>query len=336
MNNPHSTPGTPASTTKLLRRILLITAVVCATIFATLPHLTVLGTVRGVSLIPIAQAVLLWAALGLVVCALAALCARSFAAATILLIAAIAGVMPTLTPPPPQQADASCDAPVTVLSANLLQARVDPADVHRAITEADADLVVLLEVDEPFLTALADTPVGVSHPYRTGSVTDGGFAGSVILSRTPLVQEGVVPADTATVFDQPVARVTTAHGGEIRIAAIHPYPPTSQGEAWANTLAGVGTFQRTHTDLPLILAGDFNAGRGHAAFRSATSGLDAPAGLGSRIGQWTWPMGEKLGPFTTLDHILTRDFGVMSAGTLAIPGTDHAAVTATLTVCPAG
>lgn len=97
MNNPHSTPGTPASTTKLLRRILLITAAVCANIFATLPHLTVLGTVRGLSLIPIAQAVLLWAALGLVVCALAALCARSFAAATILLIAAIAGVMPMLT-----------------------------------------------------------------------------------------------------------------------------------------------------------------------------------------------------------------------------------------------
>lgn len=160
----------------------------------------------------------------------------------------------------------------------VVRRRNDPPDCGDRWGDAHADLVVLLEVDEPFLTALADTPVGVSHPY----------------------------------------------------------PPTSQGEAWANTLAGVGTFQRTHTDLPLILAGDFNAGRGHAAFRSATSGLDTPAGLGSRIGQWTWPMGEAIGPFTTLDHILTRDFGVMSARTLTIPGTDHAAVTATLTVCPAG
>jgi endonuclease/exonuclease/phosphatase (EEP) superfamily protein YafD len=45
----------------------------------------------------------------------------------------------------------------------------------------------------------------------------------------------------------------------------------------------------------------------------------------------TWPQGRRLiRPFIQLDHVLVRGLGVVDAGVVQLPGTDHAAVWARL------
>jgi len=80
-----------------------------------------------------------------------------------------------------------------------------------------------------------------------------------------------------------------------------------------------------------VLAGDFNASWGHPGYRAiAQTMTDAHRAAGQG---WvrTWPAGRRLiRPFVQLDHVLTRGLGVVDAGVVRVPKTDHAAVWARL------
>lgn len=40
----------------------------------------------------------------------------------------------------------------------------------------------------------------------------------------------------------------------------------------------------------------------------------------------TWPQASAIPPFIQLDHVLVRRLGVVDAGQVTVPGTDHAMV----------
>ncbi len=91
-----------------------------------------------------------------------------------------------------------------------------------------------------------------------------------------------------------------------------------------------------------LLIGDFNATYDHPEFRELLAGgpggqglVDVGAASGSRLVP-TWPMDGPLLPGITIDHLVTtRQVASTGYQVQHVPGTDHAAVLATLAI-PAG
>ncbi|WP_029068600.1 endonuclease/exonuclease/phosphatase family protein [Jonesia quinghaiensis] len=335
MTTPLPDAKLPDAPQRRIRIVTLASAITIAGVLAATPHFTFLGTIGGVSIVPVLQAIIPILCLAAAVLVLIALFMRWWLPALVLIVGIGASMLPTLTPTPTLTAQVDCRAPaeITVFAANVLQTNADPEQLVTAISTQQPDVVVLVEVDETYLTRLADLGLSATLPHRTEAVSPGGFAGSVIFSAYPQRDHGTVPVTTSIVFDMPTTVLDHPQAGPIQVAAIHPYPPTSQGEAWQTALEDIGDWQRSVTNHPLILAGDFNAGTGHPTFRAATQGLDLPAGFAGTLPEPTWPMGGRVPAFTTLDHIAVRNLTTTRAGILDIPGTDHRAVTATLSTC---
>jgi endonuclease/exonuclease/phosphatase family metal-dependent hydrolase len=83
-----------------------------------------------------------------------------------------------------------------------------------------------------------------------------------------------------------------------------------------------------------ILAGDFNASLDHAAMRRLLDRgyKDAAAQVGAGLIP-TWPSNKRIPPIITIDHVLVdHRVGVKAVSVHDVPGTDHRAVFAELTV----
>ena len=86
------------------------------------------------------------------------------------------------------------------------------------------------------------------------------------------------------------------------------------------------------TGPPRVLAGDFNATLDHAELRRLLDRgyRDAAEQAGVAL-RPTWPAGRTLPPTVTIDHVLADPrIRVISARSVAIPGSDHRGVLADL------
>ena len=223
------------------------------------------------------------------------------------------------------------DHTLRVLSANLEYGGAHPKDVMRAITATRADVVVLVELTAAELKRLDAEGLRQIMPHRTSPLIDSGSLGSMVLSRYPLetVDTGF-PTDHYS-LQMPTAAVH-APGGEVRVRAVHTYPPLLDGVGhWRPQLRALGDWQRSQGAARLIMAGDFNASRAHPAFRQLSEGLADTVAIATYPGKPTWPQHDVKPPFTQIDHILTRGFAVNDGGTIILGGTDHAAVWSALT-----
>lgn len=215
-----------------------------------------------------------------------------------------------------------------VAASNLEFGEAEPEALVAAARDHEVDTLVLTEVTPEAAARLDDAGLAELLPHRVGSPQPGAD-GTVILSRhrTTPVRDGHV----AGLFDQPVALVH-APTGDYTLRAMHPYPPTPRlVQGWHRQLGDAKTWVDAQpADLPLVLAGDFNASRAHPAYRSLAEGFtDAHRATG---GGWvrTWPQNGRLPAFVELDHVLIRDGGVVDAGSVVVPGTDHSLVWARL------
>ena len=115
------------------------------------------------------------------------------------------------------------------------------------------------------------------------------------------------------------------------LKAAHPLQPVRYVESWRASLAALSRWKDAQAGGErFVIAGDLNASAAHPAYRELADGLtDAhrAAGLGCVR---TWPYGRRLPPLVQLDHVLSRGFEVVGAGTFVVGDTDHAAVWATL------
>ncbi|WP_147917701.1 endonuclease/exonuclease/phosphatase family protein [Ruania zhangjianzhongii] len=309
---------------------LTVPAVVAAVVVALLPHVAVVRP----WVVPSLQAVVPVVGLALVVLALVLALVRRWLPALVLVLGAVLGVAPALVPWPigTGTEQSAGGAELTILSLNVQYGRADRQAVVDAVTSHDVDVLVLLEADEALLADLAALGLAGQLPHRTEPIASGGAAGSAILSAHPLQLEGRIrlPEGVAQ-FDQPVAVVEHPELGPVRVAAVHPVPPIDAVASWQASLRGLDDWQATHADLPLLLAGDFNAGYPHPQFRAIAADLTDTASLAGPLPRPTWPLGARVPAFTAIDHVLVRDLVPVGWEQVTVPGTDHRGIVATVT-----
>lgn len=217
--------------------------------------------------------------------------------------------------------------PLSIVSINAEHANASIAEVIDLVDERDADLLVLIEVTEPYLEELV--AAGLDFEFRTpGPVSDNGASGTVIFSAHPM---DAMSVDQSAVTHEQPAVVIDVDGRQTIVRAVHPLAPVPGDlDDWREALREIGQWQKSVGGDRLILVGDFNATRAHVAFREASEGLRDASG---RWAEATWPMDRWYPPFATIDHILTRGYTSSDSGVSDIDGTDHRAIWATITPC---
>ncbi|WP_336706717.1 endonuclease/exonuclease/phosphatase family protein [Oerskovia sp. USHLN155] len=298
--------------------------------------LTLARTLGFDGVTPFAQLVSLtpWVALAALVVLLLSLSRRRWvlsAVAGVLVVAHAVWLVPFFVPGPGIEPGA--DGTLRVMATNALYGRADARAVVEAVREEEVELLSVVELTDDFETALVAAGIEDVLPYAwTRTHPTEGAAGSGLWSATPLTD----PRDgVASRFHQPSA-VVGVDGTSVRVTAVHSHPPTpGEVDLWTDDLALLG--DAAHADpTSQILLGDFNATSDHSAFRDLLGDRFADAtrlaGDGLNL---SWPADRRYPPLVDLDHVVV-DAGmrVDDVGPVAIPGTDHLAILATVQVRP--
>ena len=213
-------------------------------------------------------------------------------------------------------------ATVQVATANLLLTNSDIGALAAELVSSGAQVLLLQEVTPEHLRDLRAAGLLDSYPFQVLDPLPG-FHGSVILSTLPIVNGR--PIDVAG-SPMTQADVITA-AGPVRIVNVHAVAPLDESQArrWRAQLHLLGELA-ANSDVPLVMAGDFNATKDHAPLAALLdSGLrDAYTEAGTGFGA-TWPQwGGPAFPLMRLDHVLVSDtVTVMSAQVQQNPGSDH-------------
>ncbi len=226
-----------------------------------------------------------------------------------------------------QPAEVASSDDLVVVTGNVLIDNPTPELFVEAVLQHRPDVLLLQELTPnawrriEAADAVDDYPIRIVDPQATG-------LGSAILSRLPLRNQDVI--------DRDITRWTTAEvqaaGGEwVTIVNVHTTSPLDSGsiDRWKDELRDLAQWAK-HTEVPLILAGDFNATVQHDGFRQILeSGVsDAHQQAGAGFGH-TWSL--RGVPLMGLDHVLVSD-GVefRKAWSVYGPGSDHRLVVAAL------
>ena len=221
---------------------------------------------------------------------------------------------------------------LVVMSANLLYGAADAQTLMDAARAHRVDVLVLVEVTPAAVERLGAAGLDALLPESAGRSSPDS-SGAIVRSRIPMTV--VQPRPDQVSPRDPHELVVSLHlaGADVLLRAVHSLPPALSGAAgWRSGLADLQAWRlRQPPGQPLVMAGDFNASWGHPGYRAiARTMTDAHRAAGQR---WvrTWPAGRRLiRPFVQLDHVLTRGLGVVDAGVVGVPKTDHAAVWARL------
>lgn len=218
-----------------------------------------------------------------------------------------------------------------IATANLYVANLEPVRAWQALRDLHLDVLVVPELSDAGLAALEQSGLRKDLPYLATTRTKGPET-TGLLSRLPLTDVSV-PLFVGR--GQPEATVTVG-GRRVRILGFHTQPAIGVFvHPWR---AGFGRLEELvgQTDLPVVLAGDLNAGLDNGSMRHLlrTEHLrDAHAERGKGLAT-TWPAGL---PFTAYDHVLVRDgagarLEVLDVANERVPGSDHLAVVTTVAV----
>ena len=232
-------------------------------------------------------------------------------------------------------------AQLTAMNINSEYGQADAAEIVRLVRENGVTLLTVQEHSHALEDRLAAAGLSGLLPNRISDPTDDA-AGSAIYSAHRMDAVGIVPD---TPFQMPIVRVTVEGAGApavLEVANIHALPPVDvRIGQWRSDLAAVARLAARPGNRLLI--GDFNATYDHAEFRALLDGgpdgrkmVDVGTAAGMRLVP-TWPMEGPRLPGIAIDHLVTSP-GITGSGYAVhrVPGTDHAAVVATLGVPAAG
>ena len=222
---------------------------------------------------------------------------------------------------------------LVVMSANLDFGGADAPSVVTAARAHRVDVLVLLEITPDAVERLKVAGLDSLLPESAGvSRPDAG--GTIIRSRIPLKLLDSGLGGSPLAFNEPVVSIHRPDG-DVVLRAIHSPPPTPSGAAdWRSGLAHLKAWrERQPAGQPLVMTGDFNSSQSHPGFRLVAETMTDAHRVAGEGWVRTWPEERRLiRPFIQLDHVLSRGLSVVAAGVVQLPGTDHAAVWARLSL----
>lgn len=189
---------------------------------------------------------------------------------------------------------------LSVISLNVLRVNARKQEVIEYLRVADADIIFLMEIDDPWLAALRS--LESTHPHHITSARTDNF-GLALFSRVPLQDarlEYLAGSGAPTVMAS-----VELEGRQLTVMGTHPMPPVGSHAARLRDLqlAALTSVVR-HSAVPVLLVGDFNATPWSRAMRVLASG-----GLGFRgnAAPWkpTWRVGSLLA--IPIDHALCTE-----------------------------
>jgi endonuclease/exonuclease/phosphatase (EEP) superfamily protein YafD len=216
------------------------------------------------------------------------------------------------------------------MTVNVLYGQADAESVVDLVDSQHVEVLSVQELTSDFEQALADAGLDELLAHSFTVPAEDGPAGSGLWSSMPLTEQEEL---SGTTFAMPSALVDVG-GTEVRVTAVHPYPPMPTEIATWHTELGELTEHVQADGTPQILAGDFNATYDHATFRNLLGSrfVDATRewGAGPAV---TWPEGNRVPPLFALDHVVVeRDMPVSDVVAMQVPGSDHRALVATVVV----
>lgn len=219
-----------------------------------------------------------------------------------------------------------------VMTVNAFVGRADADAIVRTVRDEHVQVLAVEELSTALLGRLHAAGLDDALRHRvTGSVSAGN-RGSGLWSSLPLTD-----ADTgeSTWFAMPSATLTagsgTAEATPVRVTVVHTVPPSvGSTSIWTSDLDVVRDRLAAGT-MRQVALGDFNATRDHAAFRDVLGGRFADAADRGGHAVLTWPTNRAFPPLVGIDHVLVdRADRVDAVRTVRVPGSDHAALLATV------
>jgi len=242
----------------------------------------------------------------------------TFACAAILIVMLAPRAIPNRAP---------ADAPgvrLRVLAANVAGNDAAAHQVLDAVRRWDVDVFSAIELAPAVALAYDADGANRLFPHRVLN-SQPGFRGTGLYSRRPLRKQW---PPIAVDFGLSAARLLLPGAAPVDLLAVHVPAPTDR--------RATGRWRHDMRELPStgttaaagVLAGDFNATLDHAELRRLLDRgyRDAAEQAGTAL-RPTWPAGRLIPTQVTIDHVLAdRRIRVVSARSVAIPGSDHRGV----------
>ncbi|MFC8731759.1 endonuclease/exonuclease/phosphatase family protein [Luteimicrobium sp. NPDC057192] len=277
---------------------------------------------------------------GLVV-ALAVVRRAGAARRTLLVVSAVAGVVVAvqavwwapLATGSTDAGSAGATPELRVMTVNAFVGRADADAMVRTVREEGVQVLAVEELSDGLLARLHAAGLDDALPYRvTGSVGPGN-RGTGLWSALPLTD---ADAGESTWFAMPSATLAAGSGVPVRVTAVHTVPPSvGSTSIWASDLRVVRD-RLAGDPTAQVALGDFNATRDHSGFRDVLGDRFADAADRGGHATLTWPTNRVFPPLVGIDHVLVdRSDTVTEVRTVRVPGSDHAALLATVGLVPA-
>jgi endonuclease/exonuclease/phosphatase (EEP) superfamily protein YafD len=219
---------------------------------------------------------------------------------------------------------------LSVMTANLRFGHGDPRAVMQLVRRHNVDVLSLQELTLSAARRLDRAGARARFPYRVLEAR-AGASGSGLLSRLPLRD---ARREAGTPHAMPQAQLAVPGVGAVRVKVVHTVAPLGDDVgAWREELGSLPHATPDSGGLRLLI-GDFNATLDHHELRALIGSGYRDAGDTTGIGlDGTYRVASRLPIRITIDHVLVdRRARVTDASVAPIPGSDHRAVLATLSL----
>lgn len=206
-----------------------------------------------------------------------------------------------------------------LLTLNTLKGRADPDQLQAAADRAD---VVVLTETVPELVADLDRRGWRERFPHTAGVFESHVTNTIVFSRHPLRDSQRFGSSQ---FHQWATTVAVPGVGDVRLLAVHPCNPYCGQNRWANDHADLRRAVQQNRELPLVVAGDFNAVADHGPMQDLRRlGLKSAADLVGSGWAPTYPANRLVPPLLAIDHVLLDPrLAAGSVDRVSLAGTDH-------------
>ncbi|MCB2412965.1 endonuclease/exonuclease/phosphatase family protein [Demequina sp. TTPB684] len=212
---------------------------------------------------------------------------------------------------------------LTVATLNLEYGQADADAVVRLVEDRSVDVLAVQELTPGVAADLRAAGLEERMPHAV-LAAEPGYTGTGLWSRLPLDNEEIVEE----LSSQAVAAQVSVSGRPLTVFAIHPEAPALRSHPrWSADMDRLASILRDQNGGVLV-AGDFNTTRDHAAFRRLEDlGYHDAADQAGAGFLPTFPAGSTLPPLVAIDHVISRDAGLVAAAadTARVAGTDHLA-----------